>query len=117
MDTVKKIISADENDFLKVEGFAIKSAQNLVESIKQVLTNVPLYKLMAASNKLGPGIGEERVKQIVALYPNIITDYKKWSEDDFIKKIKAINGWEEKTASLLVSNFNTFVVFYDSIKK
>ena len=117
LDTVKKIISADENDFLKVEGFAIKSAQNLVESIKQVLTNVPLYKLMAASNKLGPGIGEERVKQIVALYPNIITDYKKWSEDDFIKKIKAINGWEEKTASLLVSNFNTFVVFYDSIKK
>jgi len=117
LDTVKKIISADENDFLKVEGFAIKSAQNLVESIKQVLTNVPLYKLMAASNKLGPGIGEERVKQIVTLYPNIITDYKKWSEDDFIKKIKAINGWEEKTASLLVSNFNTFVVFYDSIKK
>jgi DNA ligase (NAD+) len=117
LDTVKKIISADENDFLKVEGFAIKSAQNLVESIKQVLTNVPLYKLMAASNKLGPGIGEERVKQIVTLYPNIITDYKKWSEDDFIKKIKAINGWEEKTASLLVSNFNTFVIFYDSIKK
>ena len=117
LDTVKKIISADENDFLKVEGFASKSAQNLVESIKQVLTNVPLYKLMAASNKLGPGIGEERVKQIVTLYPNIITDYKKWSEDDFIKKIKAINGWEEKTASLLVSNFNTFVIFYDSIKK
>ena len=117
LDSIKKIISADENDFLKVEGFAIKSAQNLVESIKQVLTNVPLYKLMAASNKLGPGIGEERVKQIVTLYPNIITDYKKWSEDDFIKKIKAINGWEEKTASLLVSNFNTFVIFYDSIKK
>jgi NAD-dependent DNA ligase len=117
LDTVKKIISADEKDFLKVEGFAIKSAENLVESIKQVLTNVPLYKLMAASNKLGPGIGEERVKQIVSLYPNIITDYKKWSDDDFIKKIKAINGWEEKTASLLVSNFNTFIVFYDSIKK
>jgi NAD-dependent DNA ligase len=117
LDTVKKIISADEKDFLKVEGFAIKSAENLVESIKQVLTNVPLYKLMAASNKLGPGIGEERVKQIVTLYPNIITDYKKWSDDDFIKKIKAINGWEEKTASLLVSNFNTFVIFYDSIKK
>ena len=117
LDTVKKIISADEKDFLKVEGFAIKSAENLVESIKQVLTNVPLYKLMAASNKLGPGIGEERVKQIVSLYPNIITDYKKWSDDDFIKKIKAINGWEEKTASLLVSNFNTFVIFYDSIKK
>ena len=117
LDTVKKIISADEKDFLKVEGFAIKSAENLVESIKHVLTNVPLYKLMAASNKLGPGIGEERVKQIVTLYPNIITDYKKWSDDDFIKKIKAINGWEEKTASLLVSNFNTFVIFYDSIKK
>jgi DNA ligase (NAD+) len=117
LDSIKKIISADKNDFLKVESFAIKSAENLVESIKQVLTNVPLYKLMAASNKLGPGIGEERVKQIVTLYPNIITDYKKWSEDDFIKKIKAINGWEEKTASLLVSNFNTFVIFYDSIKK
>ena len=72
---------------------------------------------MAASNKLGHGIGEERMKQILEVYPNILIEYKEWSKIDFINKIKEINGWEEKTSTLLVTNFNTFIKFYNEIKK
>ncbi len=117
LDTIPKILAADQARFLMVDGFAEKSAQNLVESIKVALTNVPLARLMAASNKIGPGLGEERMKQVLAVYPNIMTDYKKWSKKEFIDKIKEINGWEEKTSTALVNNFGEFIKFYNSIQK
>lgn len=117
LNTIVKILSADETMFLKVDGFKEKSAHNLVLAIKSAITNIPLAKFMAASNRLGPGLGEERIKNVLLVYPNILVDYKKWSKIDFINKIKEINGWEEKTASLLVSNFENFINFYDSVKK
>ena len=117
LNTIPKILAADEAKFLKVEGFAEKTAGNLVASIKKAMSNVPLAKFMAASNKIGPGLGEERMKQVLVVYPNIMTEYKKWSKADFVNKLKEINGWEEKTSSLLVSNFDEFMKFYDSVKK
>jgi DNA ligase (NAD+) len=116
LNTIVKILSADESMFLNVDGFKQKSAHNLVLAIKSAMTNIPLAKFMAASNRLGPGLGHERMKNILSIYPNILVDYKKWSKTDFINNIKSINGWEEKTASLLVSNFEKFINFYDSVK-
>lgn len=116
LNSILKIIKGTQEDFLNVEGFKEKSAENLVNSIKTALTNVSLAKLMSASNKLGHGLGEERMKQILLVYPNILTDSSKWSKQEFIEKIKLINGWEEKTSTLFVSNFNDFIKFYNSIK-
>jgi NAD-dependent DNA ligase len=117
LDTVPKILAADKERFLMVEGFGEKTADNLVASIKKALINVPLAKLMSASNKLGHGLGEERMKQVLAVYPNLMTEYKKWTKKEFINNIKEINGWEEKTASLLVNNFGEFIKFYMLISK
>ena len=117
LDTILKIINASKEDFLKVEGFAEKSADNLVSSIQIALDNVPLSKIMAASNKIGHGIGEERIKQVLSVYPNLLTDYKKWNEEEFINNLKQINGWETKTSTLFVSNFEDFIKFFNSIKK
>jgi NAD-dependent DNA ligase len=72
---------------------------------------------MTASNKLGHGLGIERMKQIVINIPNILDNYKKWSKTEFIDLIKEIPGWDTKTATLFVSNFNDFIEFYNLIKK
>ena len=58
-DTIKKILSATKDDFLKLEGFKDKSAENLVKSIKNSTKNVSLVKIMAASNTLS-WIGERK---------------------------------------------------------
>ena len=116
LDSIKKILQADYQAFLMVEGFADKSAKNLVQSIKKAMTNIPLTRLMAASNKLGHGMGEERMKQVLFAYPNIMSDYKKWKKSEFIDMIKEINGWEEKTATQFVTNFNEYIKFYETIK-
>ena len=117
LDSVLKIITADKSDFLNVEGFGEKSAENLFESIKKAITDIPLYKIMTASNKIGHGIGEERIKQVLLTYPNLLNDYKKWEEDEFINNLKQINGWEIKTSKLFVTNFDDFIKFFNSIKK
>jgi DNA ligase (NAD+) len=116
LNTVEKILKATESELLKIEGFKEKTASNLVNAIKESLTNVNLAKLMAASNTLGEGMGERRMKQVLEAYPNLMTDYKKWSKKEFIDKIKELEGWEDKTSSVLVNNFDEFIKFYNKIK-
>jgi DNA ligase (NAD+) len=117
LDSILKIITATKEDFLKVEGFAEKSADNLVNSIQKALDDISLSKIITASNKIGHGIGEERIKQVLSVYPNLLTDYKKWEKEEFIDNLKQINGWETKTSTLFVSNFEEFIKFFNSIKK
>ena len=117
LNTILKILTCKEEDLLKIEGFKQKTVDNIITSIKKSTTNIPLPKLMAASGKLGQGLGEERMKQILLAYPNIIEEYTKWTKKEFIENIKLIDGWEEKTSSLLVDNFDNFIKFFNSIKK
>lgn len=116
LNTVEKILKAKEADLLKIDGFKEKTASNLVSSIKDSLTDVSLAKLMAASNTLGEGMGEKRISQVLEAYPNLMTDYKKWTKKEFMEKIKDLNGWEEKTSTVLVNNLPDFVKFYEKIK-
>jgi len=116
LDSIEKILKAKEKDLLEVEGFKEKTASNIISAIKDSLTDISLPKLMAASNKLGEGIGERKMKPVLDKYPNLIKDYKKWSKNEFIDKIKEINGWEEKTSTVLVDNFDEFIKFYEKIK-
>lgn len=117
LNTIPKILAAQETDFMKVDGFKEKTSHNLVASIKKAMTNITLSKLMAASNRLGHGLGEERMKQILVTFPNLLTDYQNWTKTEFINNIKQINGWEEKTSTLFVNNFMDFINFYESIKQ
>lgn len=116
LNTIEKILKAKETDLLKIEGFKEKTSSNLILAIKESLTNVNLARLIAASNALGEGMGERRLKQVLDTYPNLITDYKKWSKKEFIDKIKELEGWEDKTSSVLVNNFDEFIKFYNKIK-
>ncbi len=125
---VEKIYNAGHKnilDFLKlkiddiniIDGFKQKSAENIINSIKISTSNIPLYLLMKASNKLGRGMGAERAKDVLDKYPNIMNDYKKYSEEQFINMLKIIDGWEDKTSTVFAQNFKYFVEFYESIKK
>lgn len=116
INSVKKILKVSIDQLLEIDGFKEKSSENILKAIKSSTTNIKLSKFMAATNKLGAGIGEERIKQVLDIYPNILTEYKNWSNQEFIDKLKELNGWEEKTSNLFVSNFNDFIKFYNDIK-
>ena len=115
--TILDFLKLKVDDIKAIEGFKQKSAENIVSSINASTTNIPLYLLMKASNKLGRGMGAERAKDVLDKYPNIISDYKKYTDVQFINMLKIIDGWEEKTSTTFAQNFKHFVEFYDSIKK
>jgi DNA ligase (NAD+) len=115
-NTINKILLLNSNDIITIGGFKQKSADNLLKAIKNATSNINLAKFMSASNKLGHGIGEEKIKSILEKYPNIITDYNSWTRIEFINKIKEINGWEEKSSTQFVDNFDNFITFYNSVK-
>ena len=116
-DTIPKILNINKEELLSVNNFKEKTANNLINSIKKCVTNVSLAKIMTSSNKLGIGIGYEKIKQILLVYPELLKIYKKWTKDIFINNLIKINGFEEKTATLFVNNFDNFIEFYNSIKK
>jgi NAD-dependent DNA ligase len=115
-DDILSILKITVDDIKEIEGFKQKSAENLVASINNNTNNIPLAILMKASNKLGRGMGEERAKSVLEKYPNIMQDYKKYNEEQFINMLRLIDGWEEKTSTTFAKNFKTFIDFYESIK-
>ncbi len=115
--TILDFLKLKVDDIEDLEGFKKKSAENIISSIKKATTNIPLYLLMKASNKLGRGMGAERSKDVLEKYPNIMTDYKKYNQTEFINMLRIIDGWEEKTSTVFAQNFKHFVDFYESIKK
>jgi NAD-dependent DNA ligase len=100
-----------------IDSFKEKTINNLIKSIRACTNNITLAQIMVASNKLGHGLGIERMKQIISTMPNILTDYKQLSQKEFILLITKIDGFDTKTATLFVSHFEDFIIFYKSIKK
>jgi DNA ligase (NAD+) len=118
-DTVSKILDLTKEKLEKanINSFKEKTIDNILKAIKKAVSDVMIAKIMAGSNKLGHGLGFERMKQVLSNYPNILEEYNLWSKDEFIENIKDIDGWDTKTATLFVNNFNDFIGFYNSIKK
>lgn len=114
-DTILKIFNIKKNDIINLDGIKEKSADNIIKAIESSVKDKTLAEIMNASNKLGSGMGIERLSLITSAYPNILTN--KWSKKEFIEKIKNIDGFDDTTATLFVNNFNKFINFYNDIKK
>jgi DNA ligase (NAD+) len=115
--TILDFLKLTVDDILKIDGFKQKSSENIVASIVKSTTNISLPILMKASNKLGRGMGEERSKDVLLKYPNIMEEYTNYTDDEFKQMLKKLDGWEDKTSAMFVKNFKYFIEFYNSIKK
>ena len=115
-NSIKKIINITKEELIIIDGIKEKTALNIINSIKKSINNIPLYKFMDASNKLGERIGPEKIKLILNNYPNLLNDYIKWSNKEFNDKIIKIKGFDIKTSKIFVDNFENFMIFYNEIK-
>ena len=73
LDTIPKILRAKPQDFLAVPGYKDTMAQKLHTAIQSKTREVELHTLMDASGAFGAGLGEKRMKPLVAKYPTIMT--------------------------------------------
>ena len=70
--SIKELLEVTEEQLLKIEGFQKKSAQKLINEIKESLKKADCLTFMDASNLFGRSIGAKKLKLIVSNYPSIM---------------------------------------------
>jgi len=108
-DTVPKILQMSKSDYEKVEGFKEKMIEKIYNGIKEKVNSASLLDIMVASNLLGRGLGERKIKPILEAYPNILTSEE--NEEKKIDMLKSIKGIGKENADSFVKNIPSFMEF------
>jgi len=108
-NTVSKILRMSIPDFERVEGFKTKMAEKLFNSIKEKVEKATLLDIMVASNRLGRGLGERKVKPILEMYPDILVSLD--SNETKIEKLKKVPGIGSENSISFVQNIGDFLEF------
>lgn len=108
-DEIKTILELTPDVIAQIDGFQLKSATNVYNSIHKVIDiPQPLDRVMTASNIFGIGLGEKKFKLVLDAIPNFID---KW----VIKKsllrpdIMSVEGFSDKSADLLLDGMPKFI--------
>tara|TARA_B110000967_G_scaffold210091_1_gene270518 strand:+ start:2940 stop:4859 length:1920 start_codon:yes stop_codon:yes gene_type:complete len=107
--TISSILKMNKKDFENVEGFKEKMIEKVYNSIQNKIKEAKLLDIMVASNILGRGLGERKMKPIMEMYPNILTTDD--TNQEKIEMLKLINGIGSENAKSFVSNIPTFLHF------
>ena len=106
-DTVPKILSMTETDFLQVAGFKQKMAQKIKESIVEKVGKATLPELMHATNLFGRGFGVKKFQLILMAEPTILRN----SMPDKVQRVSRIEGMAKKTAEQFIAQIPVFLDF------
>ena len=116
-DDLWKILTAKKEDLIGKKGFDKKNIDKIFSNIDKGLTNRKLHEILSASQVLGRGVGEKKLKLITDKYPNIIEIYQNNTKEYVAKLINNILGFNTKTTNKIVDNFDTFIEFYNKLVK
>jgi NAD-dependent DNA ligase len=108
LDTLSKILAASAADIAKIDGFQIKSAEKIVDSIRAKLSVLSCVDFMDASNAFGRGFGSKRLTAIIGAIPAIAQDMYIPS----VSELNAIDGVSTKTADAFIKG----LVIYRQMK-
>jgi NAD-dependent DNA ligase len=108
-DTIAKILKMTKEDFKKVEGFKEKMIEKVFNGIHEKVGKASILDIMVASNVLGRGLGERKLKPIIEKYPNILTTNE--TNEEKIKMLREIEGIGPENAKSFVSNIPVFMDF------
>ena len=72
IDSIKKMLNMKVDELIKIEGFQKKSAEKVVNEIREAVSRADCLTFMDASNLFGRAIGEKKLKLIVTKFPKIL---------------------------------------------
>ena len=108
-NSIPKILKMKLEDFTNIEGFKEKLSKKIHDSIKEKVTSASFIKIAAASNKLGRGIGEKKIKPILEKYPNFFT--RKETNEEKKQLLLTVNGIGKENAESIVTNTKDLLEF------
>ena len=109
---VKLILQLTPDVIAGIDGFQLKSATNIYNSIHKVIdTPVKLERVMMASNVFGLGLGEKKFKLIVDATPDFLEKWRGGSvtRDD----IMSIEGFSDKSTDVFMNGMPKFLEWLD----
>jgi DNA ligase (NAD+) len=109
LTTLSAFLSATPSDLQHVDGVQATLADKLVKNIQRGVHNVPLVRVMVASNSFGAGFGERKLQTILDAMPDILADSSTMAQ--LTERVAALEGFSTKTASAFVSNLQGFRQF------
>ena len=111
-DTIQKILNMTINELESIDGFKIKMAENIYNSIRKYISESNLVNVLSASGVFGFGLGEKKIQTMFDKIPNVL----KMNKEDIRKVLLDTNGFSDKTVDKIISNMESAKTFYDSIK-
>jgi NAD-dependent DNA ligase len=112
-DSVEKILSAKKKELVTIDGLGDSIVDKITEEIDRAFSEITLETFMAASGKLGRGLGRRKLAEIINIYPNILKE----DEDGLDEKIMKVPGFSDKSTELFITNFKSFKEFYKRVSK
>lgn len=112
-DSVPKILTMSEDDFLKVQGFKGKLANKIYTAIHEKLEQASLVDIMSASNLFGRGFSSKKLELIMQELPDILISNE--TQNEKINAVANIKGMALKTAEAFVEHIDDFVDFLKEI--
>ena len=105
---VNMILDLTPDMIAGINGFQLKSATNIYESIHKVIdVPQPLERIMMACNVFGIGLGEKKFKLIIDGIPNFLD---KWKKGKVLKgDIMSIDGFSDKSTDIFISGMPKFL--------
>ena len=107
--SISSILKMSKQDFEKIEGFKSKMIEKVYTGIQTKVKEASLLDIMVASNLLGRGLGERKMKPIMEAHPDILTSTE--PADKKIKMLQDVNGIGTENAKSFVSNITLFLEF------
>ena len=115
LNNILKIISAQKEDFEKIEGFGKRLAERTYDNIHEGLQNISIATLLGASGVFGMGMGKRKVEALLNDIPNLLQIHKEISKEELYELIISVEGFSDKTTSKIVKNLPWASKFVDSI--
>lgn len=108
-DTVAGLLRLTVGDVAKIPGMGKVSAERLVTSLREKTQDVPLSRLMAASNMFGRGFAEKKLQRILDVFPRVL--HVRPTEAELV----TVDGVEQKTAERFLVGRDAFLSWLSSV--
>lgn len=103
-NSLEKIFNCKKDSFKDIENMGIKSSERIYNSIKTAMDKLTYLKLIGSCNILGIGIGEKKVNAIAEEYPDIFTENKDRTTEEYRQMICGIKGFSDISSDKISEN-------------
>jgi len=107
-EEIKTILELTPDVIAGIDGFQLKSATNVYNSIHKVIDSPqPLERVMMASNVFGLGLGEKKFKMVMNTIQNFFITWKKGkiTKADIMK----VEGFSDKSTDIFIAGMPKFI--------